>query len=84
MPTIDVAMSPVKDEKTHPEYARILRELSQRPVRITYETIAERADVSVSWLTQFGAGKIKDASFNRVMRVRDALRAIALEAAQAE
>lgn len=71
------------EEKQHPEYAQLINALRQRPVWMKYETIAELADVSVSWLTQFAAGKIGDASFNRVMRVRDAMRKLAQDAAYA-
>jgi len=71
------------DEQPHPEYVQIMRAVKNRPVTVKYETIAELADVSVSWLTQFAAGKIGDASFNRVMRVRDAMRKLAQDAATA-
>lgn len=62
------------DVASHPELQETLNLLANRPRNLTLEAVAEAANVSMGWLSQFARGKIPDPSFNRVMRVRDCLR----------
>ncbi|URA06963.1 putative helix-turn-helix domain protein [Xanthomonas phage Pfeifenkraut] len=68
------------DVATHPELTETLNLLTKRPRTLTLEAVAEGANVSFGWLSQFARNKIPDPSFNRVMRVRDFLRKQATEA----
>jgi hypothetical protein len=57
----------------HPTVTQTKHLIRQRPRALTYEVLAERCDVSVSWIRDLLAGNIKDPSANKILSVRDFL-----------
>lgn len=55
----------------HPDLIEVIAAVKNRPATITLEKLAEDANVTLRWLQDFIAGKIKTPEYTRVARVRD-------------
>ena len=61
--------------RVHPDLTETLLLYNNRHRDLTALIVAEGADVTASWLSQFSRGKIDDPSFSKVMRLREFLKA---------
>lgn len=63
-------------KQLHPDLMQIIDAVKNRPATVTLETLSEKADVTLRWLQDFIAGKLKHPTYDRVARVRDTVAAL--------